>query len=278
MIKKKNNGQEAIEFVLISVLVFFGALFAILIFGDKIAAFFHSDSAAANTKTAQSIDASAESKYEPDYATELDSSKIKVGDIIVLQASDGTASFEVEGQTVTLTPDIIGLADTVLQTSGAGGLETLVAEISQMIVKNKALYPDSQVPVDVSFGTGERESVTFSNEFGNFSFSEKANTIAIQTGKSLTIIQKDQACIGDYCELAGEYRIEGDISDDGTFTGKVTSDVTYDGVNSGDYTASVDTTQGLELTGSIYHHANDYFTHDYKWDIFFTDPNTTFEL
>ena len=41
------SGQEAIEFILISVLVFFGALFAVVAFGDKLSGFFESGSSIA---------------------------------------------------------------------------------------------------------------------------------------------------------------------------------------------------------------------------------------
>jgi Flp pilus assembly pilin Flp len=71
---QKNNGQEAIEFVLIAVLVFFAALGTILMFGGQLKSFFETTSAiatSANSST-QKISITTKSKYTPDYETKTD--------------------------------------------------------------------------------------------------------------------------------------------------------------------------------------------------------------
>lgn len=67
-------GQEAIEFILITVLVFFGALFAIVVFGDKLSSFFASDSSVATTSknSAKVITSDTTVSFKPDYETTAD--------------------------------------------------------------------------------------------------------------------------------------------------------------------------------------------------------------
>lgn len=49
---KKSCGQEAVEFVLISIVVFFASLFVLLVFGEQIAAFFQNNPAATDKEIA----------------------------------------------------------------------------------------------------------------------------------------------------------------------------------------------------------------------------------
>ncbi len=67
----RSSGQEAIEFVLISVLVFFAALFSMLVLGDKVAAFFNSDGSAVKASQGSSIAINPLSpvRFHPDYTT-----------------------------------------------------------------------------------------------------------------------------------------------------------------------------------------------------------------
>ena len=71
MMIRLKSGQEAIEFVLITVLVFFGALFTVMVFGEKISAYFTSGSSMAQSanKTVAKIDTGPNQKFNPDYDT-----------------------------------------------------------------------------------------------------------------------------------------------------------------------------------------------------------------
>lgn len=68
---RRKFGQEAIEFILITALVFLGALFAVLLFGEKISAFFSSGSTAVqvSNNSPAGFDASSSQKYKPDFET-----------------------------------------------------------------------------------------------------------------------------------------------------------------------------------------------------------------
>lgn len=50
------------------------------------------------------------------------------------------------------------LVNNVYQSSGSAGLENLVPEIAYLIQTHKNEYPDQEVPVGISFGTGSRTS------------------------------------------------------------------------------------------------------------------------
>ena len=69
-----NKAQEAVEFVLITVLVFFAGLMTVIIFGDKISAFFKGDSSSVKIadKTVSIINPSDNQKFVPDYETNVD--------------------------------------------------------------------------------------------------------------------------------------------------------------------------------------------------------------
>ena len=69
--RNKSPGQEALEFVLITVLVFFGALLCVVIFGDKLSGFFQTSSSVAQSAktTVPALTSSDSQKYTPDYST-----------------------------------------------------------------------------------------------------------------------------------------------------------------------------------------------------------------
>lgn len=68
------NGQEAVEFILISVLVFFGAIFTITVFGDKLSGFFTSGSSVvSSSKSSKNLLTSQSAMtFKPDYETTAD--------------------------------------------------------------------------------------------------------------------------------------------------------------------------------------------------------------
>jgi hypothetical protein len=66
-----HKGQEAVEFILIGTLIFLAALFTFIMFGNKLTAFFESDSSVMKTSSQKPpvTDPSKPLKYNPDYET-----------------------------------------------------------------------------------------------------------------------------------------------------------------------------------------------------------------
>ncbi|MEW5821727.1 MAG: hypothetical protein AB1782_16150 [Cyanobacteriota bacterium] len=288
---KYNYGQEAIEFILITSLVFFGSLMVVLVFGNKIANFFTNDSSAVKAANASPaiISASNPVKYTPDYTTTDNTKtsyqtaaeeaaaaaaaaaqKTSSGGTPYTINTDGSVSFSVAGQNVMLAADIVQLQDIVMETSGAEGATSLVDEIAYMINKYKAAYPDSNVPLEVAFGNGERET-----DVNNTSYEGKAsvNTISLKVGDNVVIIQNDQSCDGS-CSYKGTYRIEGTIDSNNVLKGNVTSNVSTYGETNGNITANINFSNGLSFEDAIYNHYDGYYTSQplkYEWDINFND-------
>ena len=95
---RQDKAQEAIEFILITVLVFFGALFTVVVFGDKMANFFTGDSSVAKNANASApvINPKANMQFINDYETtvQIDDEQsrmactngvcvLKVGDVVI---------------------------------------------------------------------------------------------------------------------------------------------------------------------------------------------------
>ena len=270
---KKNHtlkGQEAIEFILITVLVFFGALTVVMVFGNKIANFFQNDSSvvqAANTGV-NTISASDTQKFQPDYDTvanvpvgEVES----VGGYDVTVFPDGSARALIDGSEVDFSADYMTLANTVFETSGSGGLQEVIAELANMIAAAKATDSTGATAVEVLFGSGERT-------YDNMTYYGDAivNTTTLKVGNQVTIIQQDQGCKGNdtqelsACTLEGKYIIKGKIDGD-----QFTANVTNDGINHnphGDYTASVDMSNGFALNNGKFNMMADGNSKAYTYD------------
>lgn len=118
------SGQEAIEFILITALVFFGALFAVLLFGEKISAFFSPDSTVAqvaNNKPA-GYDASSGQKYAPDYETMAEEEPLNVGP--EPEPSGGDLPFTSDENISLAIKDF----NNYIQTSGSSGGTDVIAQ------------------------------------------------------------------------------------------------------------------------------------------------------
>lgn len=229
MIKRGFRGQEATEFVLISILVFFSALLVVFLFGGKISKFFTNDSSAVRVAKGASsaINPGGQQKYD----TEIDnytgatkttsgSSSFTPADITmpdVTENADGSLSFSVAGRNVTLSSQLKAQNNTVFQTTGSSGSLELIKEIAYMIEKHKAEYTDGNVPIEISYGLGDREGNGSAG--GSYEGTAKYNSITIKSGNDIIILQKDQTCSynsGGCCDyhtdLMGTYRIEGTVN------------------------------------------------------------------
>ncbi|MEW5821730.1 MAG: hypothetical protein AB1782_16165 [Cyanobacteriota bacterium] len=300
-----NKGQEAIEFILITTLVFFGSLMVVLVFGNKIANFFTNDSSAIKAANASPtiISASNPVKYTPDYTTTdntktsyqtaaeeasaaaaaaaASAQKTSSGGTPYTINTDGSVSFSVAGQNVLLSSDIVQLQDIVMETSGSEGATSLVDEIAYMINKYKAQYPNGNVPVDISFGTGNRVSATGNSAYlGNTS----ANSVSLKVGDQFVIIQNDQICNSkntyseNTCSFQGTYRMEGTIGSDNSIkTSNVNATTIYENNYTGSFNGSAISSNGLTVSGDYYLQYG-YQNVQYKWDIKFDNPDYSFVI
>jgi hypothetical protein len=271
--KKRNcNGQEAVEFILIAALVFFAALFAMFVFGNKLASFFQNDSAVAKTAglNASVVDSSTPSQYDAEYITSAPAAStplyapptINIGGYDVLENADGSLSFDAAGQVITIPQEIVALQETVMETTGSSSWLDLVKEVGYMVEKHKAEYPDSDVPVEILFGTGDR-SASISGQTAQYFGSATANTTTIKVGNDLVIIQNDQDCsvTNTFCLFEGKFRIEGSLDASNNFTGNVTSKLKdYSYVNtSGTLKGKVDLSNGgFNINNGIYNQYDSY--------------------
>lgn len=306
------GGQEAIEVVLISILVFFSAISVVMVLGNKLATLFNGDSATSGlfkqitvaqipvdnnystTTTNNNINNTSTTSTTNDMTTTNDTTTTSdttttdentstttiLGGQVVTVNDDGSLSFTVQGQNVNLSPQMIDLTNSVFETVGSSGMPDLIKEIAYMIEAHKDEYPNTEVPVEISFGTGTRTGVT---ETSTYQGKAIVNTTAVKVGKDLVVIQKDQSCTftsanGSNCSYTGQYRIEGSIGTKNLFTGNVTSSSSVTGSPYGEYKATVDSTNGLnfktDINNDIYynqHYTNSTTTNWYDWNINFNN-------
>lgn len=144
MFCKKNNGQEALEFVLITVLIFFGAIFTIVVFADKIAAFFSSDSSAAvvSKKEINVLDASSQPRFSANYETIAANSEIispgSLGGTVEEPAFDcDKTSCKVDFGTFTLSDVPLDLTQQIETSGSSGGTEIIVNLMDQLVIQSK---------------------------------------------------------------------------------------------------------------------------------------------
>jgi len=130
--KKVNiSGQEAVEFILITVLVFFGALFTILVFGEKISAFFTRDSSVVKvaSQTPSVLNPDSKGKFDPDYETKASEDQDN-NENLTVNYNEGTGTLQLGDITLTGVPDDFA---TYIQTAGSsGGTELLAGLINQI--------------------------------------------------------------------------------------------------------------------------------------------------
>lgn len=300
---RRLRGQEAIEFILIAVLVFFAALFVMITLGNNLAAFFKTDSSVAKSanKDVNLISLTDPVKYTPDFETHAENDplqtsspalsdisydNIDISNYNTIINSDGSITVDIDGQAITLPKEVIALQDTALQTTGSSGANSLIKEIAYMIETYKSEYP-AGVPVELAFGVGDRRS----ND-AVFNGTAEVNTVAIKVGDKVVIIQKDQKCSwassgvpqGGCCatheNATGTYRIEGNVAADGTFTGDVTSESSSS--VTGKYSGKLNTSNGFVFEDTSFKadpiaNYGSYST-NFTWDIKFDQSTKKFSL
>lgn len=141
----KSKGQEALEFVLVTVLVFFGALLAIFVFGDKIAQFFslNSTNAAANNTSKAMIKADANGRYYSENFGSLPANNPNKGQISetpensggqpespVSTCSNGVCSIDFGSFILNGVPE--NFDDFVKSSGTSGGIDKMIALLLQL--------------------------------------------------------------------------------------------------------------------------------------------------
>lgn len=154
MKSRLNKAQEAMEFILITVLIFFTALFSMIVFGEKIAAFFKSDSSVAKSAMADPavLSSANGSNFLPDYSLLDDSNSNKalydqyqesLSQVSVSTPSAGTVTITIGDIKVENIPeDLSGY----IQTSGSSGGTDQIASAMNFLVADlqtiQAANPD----------------------------------------------------------------------------------------------------------------------------------------
>ncbi|MEW5818887.1 MAG: hypothetical protein AB1782_01735 [Cyanobacteriota bacterium] len=248
---RDNKAQEAVEFILITMLVFLGSLFVLLVFGNKIASFFTSDSSVAGSTntTISSVNPSDPLKYNPDYNTKAindnnktlyenqtttsssdpDFSMFNTSNVNITLNSDGSASFVASnGQNVNIPLNVVENFDIVMETSGSEGVKKYLAgAMAYLIEQHAAEYPNGTVPVEISFGSSTRS-------YGDMdegkldevdivrSGTAAANIVSLTVGDDVIIFQHDQNCDASSGLSCGNYQILGKLVN-GKLSGTITS-------------------------------------------------------
>ncbi|MGD9581557.1 MAG: hypothetical protein AB7V50_09310, partial [Vampirovibrionia bacterium] len=136
MLDTKSRGQEAIEFMLITVLVFFAALFAVFTFGGKLAAFFQGGSSVSQISGASAPSLSNDSVlFKSDYETKVDlPNNIIIGSDI--SGVDGLVPIDINGVKVFIPSDI---SATIQTTGSSGGTDHIVSAIQALAAQLKSI-------------------------------------------------------------------------------------------------------------------------------------------
>lgn len=282
---RQTKGQQAIEFILISSLILIGSLAVTLTFGDKIANFFEGDSAVAKTAKAKAATIASTSNvaYNQDFKTSYSPifDTPAMSKYNVIQNTDGSISFTVGTQNVSLPTGVVQLQDTVMQTTGSAGATELIQDIANMINTYKSEFGGT-VPLKISFGSGKRNDLMGNNS--SYSGSAAANITTISAGKHVIINQKDQSCTADpgtnSCNYSGVYKISGTMNSSGQLSNASVSVVANDKTNySGTFSGTVSLTNGLKVTnGNFTLDANPNPSVDYTWNIDCTNSANQFNI
>lgn len=211
--KRFFKGQEAIEFILITALVFFGALFAVILLGDKLSAFFSSGSSLhqTNARKPATITTSDNQKYNPDFEVEAEEPPLStdtVGDYPAIVDANGNMKVDFDGKQMTLTSDVLADLNTVFETSGSDGATQVMEVLSEMVDQ----HCDSSQPncgIQMLFGNGTRTS----NVSGTvFQGSASVNSVGLKVNDQVIIIQNDQDISNaQYSPFGGVFTIKGRI-------------------------------------------------------------------
>ena len=151
LISTSENGgrQNMMEFALICSLVFFAGLMTITLFWNNISNLF-SENSPVNKVTPESFDPNSnEFRYNPDYDENIQDNipetVIEIDDIQVTLYEDGSASFSVSGQDITLSRSVLEDLNQVFEAVGSSGS---IIDFAGTNIECISIY--SPAPIEVS--------------------------------------------------------------------------------------------------------------------------------
>lgn len=192
---RRVRGQEMVEFVIIFALIAISGVIVLTMLGN-------------NIKDMFGLSHDKYTKFKPfgDYQNatlpvqtppvqnptklpaEAPKSTVDVNGISVNVYNDGSMGFTSNGQQVYLDKTTIDNINISMETAGSNGGEKIIAMIDEMITSHKAEYPDTEVPLNMYFGLGNRTGPKDEMTYGNASM----NLVMVQVGQDFQIMQKDQ--------------------------------------------------------------------------------------
>jgi len=139
----KNRGQNTIEFIIILSLVVVVGILTVTVLGG-------------NVKTMFEMTNDKAKEYKPfDFGGAPSATNTSVGSDVIFN-DDGSASFSVGGQDLTISSETLTNFNDVFQTSGARGLTPeVMAAMQKLIADNQGDYA-GDVPIEMAFGDSVR--------------------------------------------------------------------------------------------------------------------------
>ena len=216
---RKQCGQNIMEFIILLGLVVVVGVLAYTFFGDTVKTMFvKTNEKAAEYKPFEFGEAHLASKpSNPANPSTLltvnPGDTINVGSTEVVFNTDGSASFNISGQDITLSSDAINSLNEVFQTAGAGGLTPeVMAAMQKLIDDHKGEYA-GEVPIEITFG----DSMRYDDKVGaKFEGKASVNAISLKVGDDMVVVVNDhgldttdETTLNQASSVKGTYIIEG---------------------------------------------------------------------
>ncbi|MEW5818918.1 MAG: hypothetical protein AB1782_01890 [Cyanobacteriota bacterium] len=133
----------------------------------------------------------------------------------VTEYDDGSVSFNYGGQDINLTPAMMSNLNEVFETSGADGMTTQVmAALQRLIDQHDAEFEPADVPINMVFGTSQRDNKQDPTEVAGGSAS--VNIVAISAGDHVVMITNDHDSVSTNTPREGAYEFDVMLNNDGS--------------------------------------------------------------
>jgi hypothetical protein len=134
----KNAGQEAVEFILITVLVFFAGLMGYFLLGEKLADYFMTDAASAQVANSKlnTINPATTPKYSPDYQTYVEGYEANPYDIPTITTESGITNVSYGDISINIPADT---QTSIITTGVSGTTDEITTALIQAVKKLEAM-------------------------------------------------------------------------------------------------------------------------------------------
>lgn len=295
----KLKGQSLVEFLIIVALISVAGIVALTLLGDSINTMYSKTTTAYSSIPLFNINKAAAPEPAPAPALSTPETTIVSNNPTVVSSkdiggynvdfySDGAVSFTINDRFVYLPKSAVDLSNEVFESLGSDGLENLIPDIANMVKKEQTANPNSDAPVNIFFGKGERisndlfKSVTvkgdglvnlYSISIGNNIFIKESETQAtipliLSEGGALGITTINGSLINGAlnADVAGS-GMEGATAFEGKVTG---TNVSLDGKLTLNYTQDWFTYYGFPSIPGLYD--------EFNWTIDLSNPANSFTL